>query len=600
MQDSRKILIGAFLLVYVGVCCLDFTFDFLNSSPVLDARENVYWVSRISEGALPDEPFYRALLYPYVLSWLPLSWAIPFGYVCHLVNAVCVYYVAGKIWGARSAGCFGGGLYLIYPVSLYFAGLLLDITFGLSLFLLALVSLFAANHRKDTDSRRKTASMLYLAGGLLGGLAVLARPNFLPAAVLLPLVPFFKGGWGRGLRTKMVSGVLVLAALGMPLLAQGFLNDQLSGRFRVLPWQGAYNLYAANREGANGKFYQQRLSFDAVPAGMNTTRMESELLYAQATGTELSALDIDAMNRYWRGQLFDYVRDQPSGWLHLMMRKAVYLFNDWEQYNNLTYAYHKDRLFSIRYNPLGWGVLLLLSMSALLLVTRRASAGALAFIGVLIGGYAVGLLLFFVSARFRLPLVPLMAVLAGGCVLIDFKALVSAGRMRLLGLVGVLCLVSGLTYGNWFSARDDASFIQDDLLLATAASKLGEDDEALKFATQALNRDPSRQEARSIQVVSLFNRWLATRSGELGGVYWARLGDALRSTVVDDASECFIAGVYDWRSGRAEPARVWWKRALSEELGDAAYCQAALLVTSEGVRETNEGAIHESVRQILY
>jgi|GEM_PF-5436443 len=51
--------------------------------------------------------------------------------------------------------------------------------------------------------------------------------------------------------------------------------------------------------------------------------------------------------------------EDPAIWLGLMGRKVAYLFNDWEQYNNLSYGYQKARFTFLRFNPLGWGCLLL-------------------------------------------------------------------------------------------------------------------------------------------------------------------------------------------------------------------------------------------------
>jgi hypothetical protein len=39
-------------------------------------------------------------------------------------------------------------------------------------------------------------------------------------------------------------------------------------------------------------------------------------------------------------------------------RKVYALLNDWEQYNNKTYAFHQARSPWLRWNPLSWGVLL--------------------------------------------------------------------------------------------------------------------------------------------------------------------------------------------------------------------------------------------------
>ncbi len=45
-----------------------------------------------------------------------------------------------------------------------------------------------------------------------------------------------------------------------------------------------------------------------------------------------------------------------------MAHKAYALLNNWEQYNNKTFEFHKERLPWLRWNPLCWGMLLVLGV----------------------------------------------------------------------------------------------------------------------------------------------------------------------------------------------------------------------------------------------
>ena len=68
----------------------------------------------------------------------------------------------------------------------------------------------------------------------------------------------------------------VFAVIG-PLLvlgAFGAFNYVIAGDFRVTPWQGAYNLWAANRPGAHGRYFDEgevqgrrRVADSAIAAG---------------------------------------------------------------------------------------------------------------------------------------------------------------------------------------------------------------------------------------------------------------------------------------------------------------------------------------------
>ena len=605
-------LLGLALLVYVGAFGLHFAADYLGRAPVLDARENLALAAELRLSGLPKEPLYRAMLYPWCLSLfagnpeqLPLLVTLG-GCLAHLLSACLVGAIAQRLWRQRSAALLAAVLYGGYPVALYFAGQVLDITVAISLFLASVYCLLVAVGLGTEASRHVLRNGLFGLAGFLGGVTVLARPNFLPPVLLLPLLPVVcalcsgrrsspNSGHGLGAfgAILLISGVLS-AVLG----AQGVLNYKQSGEWRLLPWQGAYNLYAANRDGANGKFYKQRVSFDQIPAGMNSTRMESEFLYQVAHGAE-AELDISAMNSYWRAELLREIGADPLRWVTLMAKKVVYLANNWEQYNNLTYAYHKERFALLRCNPLGWGVLCLAAFAALVLGGKQLSKDVGLVLALLLAAYAAGLLMFFVSARFRLPLAPLLCVVAGGLGALRLPQLKQLSWRRYASLCAGLVAGGVLLYGNWCDARDQATYIQDELLLANAAARVGDDAAAFDFAEAVLMRDANRQEARRIQVTSLFNLWLVEDPGFAKQAYLQQLGTALSMLPEQNASSLFIAGVYQWQRNDIASALASWREAIQRFDQQAVSSAKALQAVGMGSFFRAQDAEVEQLKDVL-
>ncbi|MGZ0655513.1 hypothetical protein ACWPKS_07890 [Coraliomargarita sp. W4R72] len=577
-------LLAVTAVVYVLLFGISFLADPLGQAPVLDARENIAWANVIRADRLPEEPIYRALLYPFLLAHAPASTlpvaATCFGILMHLTSAALVGLIAMRLWQVRSAAWVSGLMFAVYPVALYFAGQVLDITFSITLFLAGVYALL----RSMAAPASRSQILIGLAAGLLGGLAVLARPNFLPAVLCFPVVILFA-------QTRpWKASLTVVAGLILALCVQGFVNQQLSGQFRLLPWQGAYNLYAANRDGANGKYYTQRVTFDEVPAGANTTRMESEYFYRQAFGAD-APMEVDAMNAYWREQLLEAITADPLRWIGLMGRKVLYVFNDWEQYNNLSYHYHKARWPLLAWNPLGWGALWLVAFSGLLFGYRECARPAFYGIAMLGLAYSAGLLLFFVSARFRLPLVPLLCVAAGGCVFFRWPR---DRRQRGIWGAGVLGL-SMLTFGNWYDAKDRATFIQDELLLAKASSEVGDDLQALELSRSVLARDPQRAEAQRLELASLFNLWLVTREP----IYWQDMKAALQEVQSSDAAVEFIRGVFLWREEQHLEAVSVWQAAVRKFGAKAQSSADALQAVGELPPPAARSSTVDQVRQIL-
>lgn len=550
--------LGLVVIFYAFAHAVYFQQDLLGQAPVLDARENVAWSAQIRSGQLLSEPMYRALLYPWLLARFldPISIAPYLGVFLHLVNALLCGKISAKVWRSQRAGWLSGLVYGVYPVALYFSVQVLDITFAINLFLLGLLALMRA-----AESR---CCWWYVLGGLFGGLAIAARPNFIPAVLLFPCLAVI---WESLRRGGSIRVFLVLLYVGLPLafifLAQGLVNQRLSGDFRLMPWQGAYNLYAANKDGANGRYFQQSISFSEIPVGANSTRMESEYLYWKAVS---QAGSIDDMNAYWRSRLFEDILSDPLRWGVLMLRKVFYVFNDWEQYNNLSYHYQKSRYPLLGVNPLGWGVVLLGGLLALFGGGRYAARPQLWGILILIAAYGAGLLLFFVSARFRLPMVPLVVVLFGGVMIVPWGRLSSLRRVSVL----ITLVVFGVfIYGNWFGARDDSTFVQDEVLLASAALELGDDRVAERYASQVLDRFPMRQDALRLRICAVFNRILQAEDGLMLAEGLRGLKADLGGLTAGDIATDFIRGVsYYWSGNSVRAMQVW--RGSIEQRGSAA------------------------------
>jgi hypothetical protein len=467
----------------------------LGRVPVLDERENIDLAAAIFGGTLPAEPFYRAPGYALVLAGVralgvPAGGLFPaalaLGAALHATGAALAASIARKWFGTASA-LVAGLLFALDPVLVHFATQALDSTLSLTLFLAGLNSFAAALAVPGRAGPWARAGLWWAA-------ATLVRPNYLLVWIAAPLVAALQP---VALRAR---GRLVAAALAGILLfgAQAAWQWRVGGVAGFLPWQGAYNLWAANRPGANGRYYTQHVSLPPAVARANPARAESILLYAEETGGH--SPDIASMNAHWRGRFLGEVSSHPLRWASLLARKAYALLNNWEQYNNKTYAFHKDLSPWLRWNPICWGILLMAAVAgaARLADGSRRTAAAL---GAVCAACAASTLLFFVSARFRLPLAAVCAVLAGG-------ALGSPGfwrgwppgrRAALACLVAAAGLVAFSSLGG---VADRSTFVQDHVLLARAAFTVGDDATALTEARAALRLQPWHPDALAIEAAA--------------------------------------------------------------------------------------------------
>jgi len=551
----------------------------LGSIPVLDAAENVATARMLADGAFPPEPYYRAMLYPAVLAAM-LRAGVPvasltvagglLGLACHVLTTLLVFLAARIVWRTfpgNGPSWIAALLFGLNPVAVFLAGELLDTTFALSLSMLGVLGTVAA--QDGTSPRSRT--WWPIAAGVSFGLATLARPHhaalLVAAPVLLAVIS----------RTARRGAALLGGAAIAVLLAGATVQAAHVGHFSVLPWQGAYNLWAANKPSANGRYYAQEVSTFGVGEQRNPARVESEVLYTRETG--LPPTDIAAMNAHWRARFWGHVREHPVDWGALVARKAYYFLNDHEQYNNKTFSYQKSIHPWLRWNPLHWGfTLVLAAVGGAVLASRKDRRGVALLLGGLAVAYSAGAILYFPSDRFRLPLLPLACLAAGGVARVG--SMRSAGRGA-LGATALAALVAGfIAYSRFLGVKDESTVVTDRILLANAAVRSGDD--ALAAGTaRGLLADP----LVGPQAFRIFlDAYVNLRMDPGWRTSVANLGDwdVLDGRVADPdelaRTQGFAWGVYLWNRGRRDEAVATWRIASARPSEAGASNALACLV----------------------
>jgi len=536
----------------------------LGQSPVLDERENLDLAAQIARGTLPPEPFYRAMLYPLILA-VPFALGVPetliphmatlVGVLLHLMGTLFVHSIARR-WFARSeAGLIAAVLYGFNPVLVHYATQILDATLGNVLFLGGLWS-FTRAAPTDRPGR------WWLAGALAWALAGLARPQLLVLFVALVPVAWLlrRTHMARGDALKLAGAAGAAVIL---LLLQGFVQLSLSGSFRILPTQGPYNLWAANKPGANGRYFTQSIYLPTAGRQENPARIESLVLYQHETGA--TTADLEAANRHWTRRFREALVTQPLAVAAVQLRKSYYLLNHQEQYNNKTYSFHKARSPALSWNILGWGwvwALGLAGVAAILLRRRHALASAVAILFVFV---AAGILTGYASGRFRLPLVALFACTAGGVV--GLPELLRHMSRRHVASVGALWFVLVVfAFTRFGDVADRSTYLQDHLLLAAAAERTGDDLTTWNETGAALTLVPDRPDALAMRVTSYFNLLVQGQAPvEQEREWWSAAESYVRlpSTVRVRSVEV-VAALAQWRQGRDAQA-IELLRTLTEQ-----------------------------------
>jgi hypothetical protein len=555
----------AVALIYAGGHLTWYLGTPLGRVPVLDEQENVTLATAIFDGNLPAEPFYRAPGYALglaTLRWLGVSatglfsTGLAAGVLLHAINAGIIARVAGKLFG-ECAAYLAGFIAALYPVFVHFSTQALDSVPSLTLFLLGISRLIPG---RGAEVR----VVDWIVASLFWGAATLVRPNFLAVWMTLPFMAVVTSV--RRDRLPMLAGAL---AGGLLFAVSAVWQWRVSSVAGFLPWQGAYNLWAANQPEGHGRYYVQKTALPATLARQNPARVESILFYQQANPQ--TSADIPTMNTYWRDRFREEVVDQPFAWVGLLVRKTYAFCNDWEQYNNKTYAFHQLRSPWLRWNPLSWGLLFVLGLAGAARLATESKKTTF-ILGLVAITYSASVILFYVSDRFRLPMAALGIVLTSGALTAPgFWRSWPTGRQWLLA--GGLLTATALTFSNFDSVRSRTTFVQDHALLARAADTVGDDQTAWHEARDALAMQPLHPDAMQIAIAAYFNQLLNGTAAPADEPAWLAVSRHFLtlSGNNNEASDLrVVAALALWRAGERDPAVAEWRNMPSNPSAIAA------------------------------
>ena len=462
----------------------------LDDSPLLtvlmgDARVYDQWAMRIAGGEwMGTEIFYQTPLYPYFLGVIYTMAGHDPGLVriiqAFLGAGSCVMLaLAGRRFFSERDGMIGASILAIYPPAIFFDGLIQKSSLDLFLVTAILALLAEFQHR-----RRWT---WLTAAGFLTGMLVLNREN---AFVLFPVVATWLliGFREVASRTRAAWIALFAAAGFLVLLPVGLRNRQVGGEFVLSTSQLGPNFYIGNNANASG-------SYDSLLPGRGDPvfeRADAVALASQAAGRPLSPREV---SRYWLQRSFDYMRAQPLDWLRLSSRKLLLTMNAEEISDTESieaYAEGAPLLRALRW--LDFGVVLPLAALGAWMCRDDWRRHLLLYLAG--AGMTLAIAAFFVVARYRHPLVPLVMLFAGAGVgaLVRVRAR-SRTWIPAAAAAGVVALIAHVP----MKVVNDQTYIN----MGGHFLDAGRPAEALPWLRRAVSLDPSDPIAQESLAVAL-------------------------------------------------------------------------------------------------
>lgn len=298
------------------------------------------------------------------------------------------------------------------------------------------------------------------------------RSHLLLVGFLWPVVMGLIATRNQNTRKPIYIGLAFAIGLVGPVLSLvgvGLANKAVSGEFRMMPWGGAYLLWAGNGELNNGRYYKQTVHVDSEDGNyQNLTKLESIYYYVDETREE-PPHEISEMNEYFIDETIDGILDDPGEWIGLMFRKLHSLLHNYEQYDHKTNSLQKNDSPILRYNPIGWGLLFLAAATGgCILYTDRRST----FWGLLIvfGLYSIMVLSTFTANRYRVPLIPILALIGAGLPKVYLRQDRVSKRQKyiMIYLAGVVVTISFVPFLG-IAAKD--TYLADYTLMAKSTRR---------------------------------------------------------------------------------------------------------------------------------
>lgn len=531
--------------------------DPLFTIPVVDSLFHANEALRILDAGwlLPGSAaYYKGPLYSYLLAVLIALFGRTGGIVVgRLVSVGCGIVVvalvarAGERLGGR-AGAWGAGLAAAFSgTAIFFDAVLLPVSLTSLLLLLAATRLDLA--RTLAPERRWRA---LAAAGVLLGLVSLVRADGLLAVMAASL-------WaGRAARQRAwddprpwrAAALVLVPALLVVLPATA--RNYLVARDPVLiSWNGGINLYMGNDPG-----------FDQASGNWNPDLAWMRLY---DTPSELGATRGADHQRFFLRQALLAAVDHPSTTLRLLGNKLLLFVSAYEIANNQRFedaARHSPVLaVLLRQGPrwaLPFGLLAPLLAAGLALGDRRGWNAASPWLA-LAAAWVVTPILFFNTARFRLPAIALLlAPSAAGWARLP-AALRGKERRRLVlaaGLgIAVVVLAAATIPGSTQLPPSE------ELHLADAAAAAGRPDEALAWRRRAVERDPHDVLAR----IRLADTLRVQKACEEAIPQYRQVienetvADEWRLAAIRSTARCYAA------LGRFDEAAAWFRRYLEAD-----------------------------------
>ncbi|MCH8902421.1 MAG: glycosyltransferase family 39 protein [Bacteroidetes bacterium] len=357
--------------------------------------------------------------------------------IMDVINTLLLFILARLLFNIRVA-FFSAFIYAAYIRIIQFSVEILPPIMMIFLGFLSLICfIFYLRREKPT----KKATYWLIASSVFLGLNIVTLPNYVFFLPIMGLVILSLTELKLAYRFKHILILGLIAST--PVIITAMRNASVSDDTILISRNGGINLYIGNN-------LDVKKSIGARPG----IEWQTMLMYPYENERVVS---FNEQDKFWYREVGNYIQENPGHWIGLMLKKSVLFFNGFEFPRNFDLAFFARYSFITKLPVFKLHTILPLALAGLGLILIRFRKEQnlrekLLVIGILFS-YALSIIIFFISARYRLPIIPILVMFSSFILVYLWDKFQEKKIKKLIMMIGIVAALAVLTNIKYF--QDD-------------------------------------------------------------------------------------------------------------------------------------------------
>ena len=434
-------LVGAALCIRLVHIYLTVTKNPLATNLTLDAAIYDQWARAIiTGGESVASNIMQAPLYPWFMAALYKIFS-PNTTVVRIFQALmgsasCAFtiVIAYRLFRSKAGAVTAGAIHALYLPLIFYEGLLVPATLIVFLNLLSITILLSR------DGLPGTGRMIL--SGLFLGASIAAKPV---SALLIPFLVLHlyfscrangKRSVSAAWKTSLRGALLLLAGIIAAIAPVTIRNARMTGEFIPVSSGLGINFYHGANPEANGYYAVPSYKGIYIGATPEDQARTIAMIASDEAGRKLNASEV---SRFWLERGIEFNLEHPDLFRRLVATKALFFWNKHERANVENFNFHRNLPGVLGLPLFTFGIIAPLGLMGIFLTRSRWKSLWILYGGVIT--YFAACVIFYVLARYRLPVITFLIPFAGAGLVALFSMVRKRNIVDLLLSITALALV---------------------------------------------------------------------------------------------------------------------------------------------------------------